>query len=91
MLQAIVTWNFNLTEISYEVKQEVSKFMGQAGSQGDEWGNFQDTQEGKKLKALGTMSNVFKRSCDIENMLTELKKKTVTDLFIDKKTVQTNL
>lgn len=38
------------------------------------------------------MSNVFKRSCDSENMLTELKKnKTVTDLLIDKKTVQTNL
>ena len=36
MLWAIVTWNFNLTEISYEVKQEVSKFMGQARSQRDE-------------------------------------------------------
>ena len=36
MPRAIVTWNFNLTEISYEVKQEVNKFTGQARSQGDE-------------------------------------------------------
>lgn len=50
-----------MTEIPCNVNQEVTNFWGGGGGEaGDGRGNFQDTQKGKKPKALGTMSNIFK-------------------------------
>lgn len=60
------TWNYNLTEIPYKVNKEVTPFAGREKEVSMDEGISRTNRKGKKPKALGTMSNIFKRSCDCE-------------------------